>query len=134
MDHANGDEIPALSNAIDVCASKHQSALIGGDGDFVSICRAEGPRIGPQQMSESHSSCKQTTSSEQKVKTIVHFSERRASSDLRLVGGARFRSEERSDVMRKHDGGPNRPIPWTISLPMHWNLIHDTTSFAILGY
>ena len=75
MDHANGDEIPALSNAIDVCASKHQSALIGGDGDFVSICRAKGPRIGPQQMNESHCLCKQTTSSERKVKAIVHFSE-----------------------------------------------------------
>ena len=32
MDHANGDEIPALGDAIDVCASKHQSALIGGMG------------------------------------------------------------------------------------------------------
>ena len=26
-------EIPAPSDAIDVCVSKHQSALIGGDGD-----------------------------------------------------------------------------------------------------
>ena len=75
MDCTNGDEIPAPSDAIDVCASKHQSALIGGDGDFVSIRRAEGPRIGPQQMSESHCLCKQTTSSKQKVKAIVRFSE-----------------------------------------------------------
>ena len=52
MDHANRDEIPAASDAIDVCASKNQSALIGGDEDFVSICRVEGPRIGPQQMSD----------------------------------------------------------------------------------
>ena len=43
MDCANGDEILAPSDAIDV--SKHQSALIGGDGDFVSICRAEGLRM-----------------------------------------------------------------------------------------
>ena len=90
MDHANGDEIPAPSDAIDVCASKHQSALIGGDGDFVSIHRAEGLRIGPQQMSESHCLCKQTTSSERKAKAVVCFSERQASSDLRLAGRARF--------------------------------------------
>ena len=31
--HAIGAGIPAPSNAIDVCASKHQSALIGGNGD-----------------------------------------------------------------------------------------------------
>ena len=29
---ARGAGIPALSDAIDVCVSKHQSALIGGDG------------------------------------------------------------------------------------------------------
>ena len=66
MDRANGDEIPAPSDAIDVCASKHQSALIGGDGDFVSIRRAEDPRIGPQQMSESRCLRKQTTSEKRK--------------------------------------------------------------------
>ena len=32
-DLARGAGIPALSDAIDVCVSKHQSALIGGDGD-----------------------------------------------------------------------------------------------------
>ena len=101
MDRANGDEIPAPSNAIDVCASKHQSALIGGDGDFVSIRRAKGPRIGPQQMSESRCLRKQTTSSERKAKAVVRFSERRPSRDLRMAGGARFRSEERSNIVRK---------------------------------
>ena len=102
MDCTNGEEIPAPSDTIDVCASKHQSALIGGDGDFVFICRAKGPRIGPQQMSESRCCLqKQTTSSERKAKAVVRFSERRASSDLRLAGGARFRSKERSDVVRK---------------------------------
>ena len=30
---ARGAGIPAPSDAIDVCVSKHQSALIGGDGD-----------------------------------------------------------------------------------------------------
>ena len=128
MDCANGDEILAPSDAIDVCASKHQSALIGGDGDFFSIRRAKGPRIGLQQMSESHCLCKQTTSSERKVKAVVHFSERRASSDLCMAGGAKRHSEKACN------GGPNRPIAWTIPLPMHWNLIHNTTSFAILGY
>ena len=29
---ARGAGIPALSDAIDVCISKHQSVLIGGDG------------------------------------------------------------------------------------------------------
>ena len=41
---ARGAGIPAPSDAIDVCVSKHQSALIGGDGDSQLHCRAEGLR------------------------------------------------------------------------------------------
>ena len=36
MAHAIGAGISAPSDAIDVCVSKHQSALIGGDGDSSS--------------------------------------------------------------------------------------------------
>ena len=43
-DLANGAGIPAPSGANDVCVSKHQSALIGGDGDIQLHRRAEGPR------------------------------------------------------------------------------------------
>ena len=47
-DLAIGAEIPAPSDAIDVCISKHphQSALIGGDGDSSSTAgpKARGPR------------------------------------------------------------------------------------------
>ena len=45
-DLANGAGILAPSDAIDVCISKHQSALIGGDGDSSSTTRlkAQGPR------------------------------------------------------------------------------------------
>ena len=45
-DLANGAGIPAPSDAIDVCVSKHQSALIGGDGDFSSTAgpKARGSR------------------------------------------------------------------------------------------
>ena len=39
---ARGAGIPAPS--IDVCVSKHQSALIGGDGDSQPHRRAAGPR------------------------------------------------------------------------------------------
>ena len=39
---ARGAGIPAPSDAIDVCVSKHQSALIGGDGDSQLHRRAEG--------------------------------------------------------------------------------------------
>ena len=44
-DLANGAGIPAPSDAIDVCVSKHQSALIGGDGDPSSTAgpKARGP-------------------------------------------------------------------------------------------
>ena len=35
-DLANGAGISAPSDAIDVCVSKHQPALIGGDGDSSS--------------------------------------------------------------------------------------------------
>ena len=46
-DLANGAGIPALSDAIDVCISKHQSALIGVDGDSSSTAgpKARGPRL-----------------------------------------------------------------------------------------
>ena len=45
-DLANGAGIPAPSDAIDVCFSKHQSALIEGDGDSSSTAgpKARGPR------------------------------------------------------------------------------------------
>ena len=43
-DLAIGAGIPAPSDAIGVCFSKHQSALIGGDGGFQLHRRAEGPR------------------------------------------------------------------------------------------
>ena len=46
-DLARGEGIPAPSDAIDVCVSKHQSALIGGaggDGDSQLHRRAAGPR------------------------------------------------------------------------------------------
>ena len=45
-DLANGAGIPALSDAIDVCISKHQSVLIRGDGDSSSTAgqKARGPR------------------------------------------------------------------------------------------
>ena len=45
-DLANGAGIPAPSNAIDVCVSKHQSVLIGGDGDSSSTAgpKVRGPR------------------------------------------------------------------------------------------
>ena len=45
-DLANGAGIPALSDAIDVCVSKHQSALIRGDGDSSSTAglKARRPR------------------------------------------------------------------------------------------
>ena len=41
---ARGAGIPTLSDAIDVCESKHQSVLIGGDGDSQLPHRAKGPR------------------------------------------------------------------------------------------
>ena len=41
---ARGAGIPAPSDAVDVCVRKHQSALIGGDGDSQLHRRAEGPR------------------------------------------------------------------------------------------
>ena len=43
-DIARGAGIPAPSDEIDVCISKHQSALIGGGGDSQLHCRATGPR------------------------------------------------------------------------------------------
>ena len=44
MAHAIGSGILAPSDAIDVCVSKHQSALIGGDGDPSSSQGSRGPQ------------------------------------------------------------------------------------------
>ena len=44
MVHAIGAGIPAPSDAIDVCFSKHQSALIGRDGDCSSTAGPQGRR------------------------------------------------------------------------------------------
>ena len=88
---ARGAGIPTPSDAIDVCVSKHQSALIRGDGDSQLHPRATGPRTeATEQMSKScHFLCKQE--------------KRRAPSDKRsdllMVGGAKFKSKERSDVV-----------------------------------
>ena len=45
-DRVIGAGIPAPSDAIDVCVNKHQSALIGGDGDSSSTAgpKAQRPR------------------------------------------------------------------------------------------
>ena len=45
-DLANGAGIPAPSDAIDVCISKHQSALIGGDGDSSSTAGPKAEDLG----------------------------------------------------------------------------------------
>ena len=45
-DLANGAEIPAPSDAIDVCISKHQSALIRGDGDSSSTAGSKAEDLG----------------------------------------------------------------------------------------
>ena len=47
-DLANGAGIPAPSDAIDVCVSKHQSALIGGDGDSSSTTGRRPEDLGHQ--------------------------------------------------------------------------------------
>ena len=46
LDLANGAGIPAPSDAIDVCVSKHQSALIGGDGDSSSTAGLKARGLG----------------------------------------------------------------------------------------
>ena len=45
-DLANGAGILAPSDAIDVCVSKHQSALIGGDGDSSSTAGPKAEDLG----------------------------------------------------------------------------------------
>ena len=46
-DLANGAGIQAPSNAINVCVSKHQSALIGGDGDSSSTTEPKARGLRP---------------------------------------------------------------------------------------
>ena len=92
---ARGAGISALSNAIDVCFSIHQSALISGDGDSRSTA---GPKA-TEQMSESR-------------RFLRKQEKRRALSDKRndllTVGGVRFWSKERSDVARNQAMGGQR--------------------------
>ena len=81
---ANGAEIPAPSEVSMFAKSSYER---GGDGDFNSTAgpQARGPRPSAK-MSESLCLLKQTASSER---------------NLRMAGGAKFRSKERSDVARK---------------------------------
>ena len=76
---ANEAEIPAPSEV--------SMFALGGDGDFSSTAgpQASGPRPSAK-MSESRCLLQQTASSKQ---------------SLRMVGGAKFRSKEQSDVARK---------------------------------
>ena len=46
MVDAIGAGIPAPSDAIDICVSKHQSALIGGDGDSSSTAGPKAEDLG----------------------------------------------------------------------------------------
>ena len=74
-DLAIGSGNPAPSDAIDVCISKHQSALIGGDGDSHSPqgCRSEdiGHRAEKQKPSFL-ALARKTTSSELRAKRSAH--------------------------------------------------------------
>ena len=96
-DLANGVEIPAPSDTIDVCVSKHRSTLIGGDGDSSSTTgpKARGPRP-PSRW----------------AKAVVCVSKRRALSNKRSIlltaRGVRFWSKERSDVARNRVMGGQR--------------------------
>ena len=99
---ARGAGILAPSDAIDVCISisKHQSALIGGDGDSQLHCRAKGPRTwATEQMSESR-------------RFLPKQEKQRALSDKRsfllTAGGVRFRNNEQSDVARNRAMGGQR--------------------------
>ena len=81
-------ELKSRHRAKSRCLLKQTSSYErGGDGDFSSTAgpQARGPRPSVK-MSESRCLLKQTASSEQ---------------NLRLAGGAKFRSKERIDVARK---------------------------------
>ena len=79
---ARGAGIPALKDAIDVCVSKHQSVLIGGNGDSQLHRRAEGLRT------------YDARADKRKPSFLVQARIRRAQSEkqsiLLTVGGARF--------------------------------------------
>ena len=93
-DLAIGSGIPAPSDAIDVCVSKHQSALIGGDGDPTRPqgCRSEDYRP-PSRGAKAVVSCFSKKNDELRTKRSAH-------------GG---RSKERSD---KAMGGPRGYVAW----------------------
>ena len=76
-----GLEIPAPSNAIDVCASRHQSVLIGGDGNLQS---PQG-HLRPEDYRLLSRGAKAIISGTSKKKRRAQSSER---SDLLMVGGA----------------------------------------------
>ena len=81
-------ELKSRHRAKSRCFLKQTSSYErGGDGDFSSTTglQARGPRPSAK-MSESRCLLKQTASSER---------------NLRMAGGAKFRSKERSDVARK---------------------------------
>ena len=97
---AMGAGISALSNAIDVCFSIHQSALISRDGDSRST---EGPKARSPKAAEQMSESRRFLRKQEKRRAL---SDKR--SDLLTVGGVRFWSKERSDVARNQAMGGQR--------------------------
>ena len=67
-------EIPAPSDAIDVCVSKHRSALIGGDGDPTPSqgCRPEDIGCQAEEQKEEFLALARMTNSEQRAKRSAH--------------------------------------------------------------
>ena len=85
---ANGAEIPAPSEvSMFAKANIELRARRGGDGDFSSTAGPQARRPRPSaKISKSRCLLKQTAISER---------------NLRMAGGAKFQSKERSDVVRK---------------------------------
>ena len=117
MAHAIGSGIPAPSKAIDVCFSNLLYALANINQLFSEGMGIPAPPHGRrpedigQHTDERKSLLAQANDELRAIsEAVACASKRRAKSDLRMVGGVRFRSKERSDVARKRVmAGPHPP-------------------------
>ena len=98
---SNGAGIPAPSEVSMFALANTSSYERGGDGDSSSTAGRRPEDI--VQRADERKPLFAQANYELLVKSeaVVWASKQRAKSDLRMVGGVRFRSKERSDVARK---------------------------------
>ena len=108
VDHANGVEILAPSDAIDVCASKHQPALIGGGWRF--RLHLQGQRPEDRSAADKRKPLFALANYERKARAIVCFSKKRE----RTTSSKRSAPGRKNEISKR--GAKRESVRWRTPL------------------